>query len=518
MSATVILVEVDLVSPAGADVTLRFCDRAMRPFPPTDADRPNLPWDDRLAEPPTFRRALFDDVTTLTPTLGYGAMSLKNGDAGLDDYRGHAWNEVRVWRWTEGTAFSAAVPILKGLCAQPAFAHNTSQPRRVRVDLYDARAELDQPIQANLYGGANNGTTILYDGYPDGLKGRPIPVAIGDLTAAHLPPTQVNAGQYVFQLGEGSLSDSEAIYDGGAAAGFADQGDKSDAVFDATTPAAASYITNLDRGLIKINGSPVLGLTFGVKGDNDPAYIETPGPVIAALLTKGGVAGARIGASITGLASTPVVGVFAADLVNTAELVGWVAKSALTAILPDTAGVYQAVAFAAPKLVADVSIAADQVINVEADDSAPAPIGEIKVGWGRIWTTFSSGELKASVRGTADAERLASEYRWASDVDATVKARFPRAWRTLTIETALRAEADAIALVVSLKALFGLRPDGTPRQAWRVTIDQTDGLAAQLGQTAALAYPPMGLNDNYVLLAEEPMRPRRDQAIWTLWG
>ncbi|MFD3263327.1 hypothetical protein [Phenylobacterium ferrooxidans] len=515
---TVILVEIDVVSPAGAASTLRFSDRAIRPFPPGDPDRAGVVWDDRLAEAPTFRRALFGDLESLSPALGAGSMTLLNGDAYLDAYQGYAFNEIRVWRWTEGTAFAAADLVLKGLCVLPAFDSRSSQAARVRLDLYDYRAELELAVQPSLYSGGNNGTTILYEGSADGLKGRVKPLAFGDLTAAHLPPIQVNAGNYVFQLHEALISGAEAIFDGGAAAGYADQGDKSSVFFDANTPSAASYFMDLTRGLMKINGAPVKGLTFGCKGDATGSYVETAGPIAARILAHAGVPGGRIGSSVAALSSTAVVGVFSADTARAGELVAWTVRGALTAVLPDRLGVYQAVTFAAPKVTADVGVAADQVLNLEADDTAPAPIGEIRVGWGRIWTTFGNGELKDSVRNTATAERLAAEYRWAVDTEATVKGRFPRAWRTLTVETALRVEADAIALAASLKALFGLRGDGKPRRLWRVTISLLDGLTAQLGETVALSYPAKAINDNFVLIAEEPLRPRRDQAIWTLWG
>ncbi|CAN5643386.1 hypothetical protein BH10PSE5_BH10PSE5_19560 [soil metagenome] len=518
MTSTVILLEIDAVSPAGASVTLRFSDRAIRPFPPSDPDVANLSWDDRLAEAPTFRRALFGDLETLAPAVGAGALTLKNADGGLDAYQGYAFNELRVYRWTEGTTFAAAQRLLKGLCILPAFDSRSSQAATVRVDLYDYRAEQTRDVPTALYAGTNDGVTIFYEGYPDGLKNRVRPQALGDLTDAHLPPVQVNAGQYVFQLHDGLTQGSEAIFDGGAAAGYADQGDKANATFDATTPSAASYITNLARGLVKINGSPVKGLTFGCKGDATGSYVETAGPIAARLLALAGVPAGRIGASVAALADAAVVGVYAGDASPAWDLIAWTVRGVLTAILPDRNGVYQAVTFAAPKPVADVTIAFDQVLNLEPDEASALPIGEIRVGWGRIWTTFSSGELKDSVRSTAAAERLADQYRWAKDEEATVKARFPRAWRTLTIETALRQEAAAIALVAKLKALFGLRADGTPRQMWRVTVRDGDGLTADLGATARLIYPPRGIDRNFVLVAEEPMRPRRDQAVWTLWG
>lgn len=518
MGAAVILMEIDTVSPAGAPETLRFSDRAIRPFPPSDPDRANLEWDDCLAEPPTWRRALFEDMASLTPSIGSGGLTLQNTGGHLNGYKGHAWNEIRVWRWTEGTPFAAAVLELTGLCAQPQFDHRTSQARQVRCDLYDYRAELERPPQSTLYAGGNDGASVLYEGSADGLKGRVKPLAYGDLTDAHLEPIQVNAGQYVFQVHDGQVEGEVAIFDGGAPAGYADQGDKVAAVFDTTLPAPASYFTSLGRGLIKINGSPVMGLTFGVKGANVPTYVETAGPIAARLLARRGVPAGRIGASVAGLVAPAVVGVYSAAETPTGELLAWTARSALTAVLPDRTGVYQAYRFGPPAAVADATIEVDQALELAADETTAGPVGEIRVAWGRIWTTFGDGQLKASVRSSPEAERLRAGYRYATRELAEVKGRFPRGWSVLEVETALRREEDALALLDELEALFGLRADGSPRQAWRVTIWSADGISADLGQTVRLRYPPQDIDDNFVLIAEEPMRPTREQTIWTLWG
>ena len=121
------------------------------------------------------------------------------------------------------------------------------------------------------------------------------------------------------------------------------------------------------------------------------------------------------------------------------------------------------------------------------------------------------------MRGTAAEARLAEDYRWTTVEDTVVKARYPRTWRPLEFTTALRQEADAIALATRLKALFGLRPDGEPRRVWRVVIELTDEtLALPLGLTIGL--PGTDLTGLYLLIGAEPMRPRRDLMTWTLWG
>lgn len=69
MNGFVILVEVDLVSPSGQATTLRFSDQPIRPFPPTDGSAANVAYDERIVEPPTLKRSLFDDLATLSLSL-----------------------------------------------------------------------------------------------------------------------------------------------------------------------------------------------------------------------------------------------------------------------------------------------------------------------------------------------------------------------------------------------------------------------------------------------------------------
>ncbi|ALL14256.1 hypothetical protein [Caulobacter henricii] len=519
MTQTVILIEVDVTSPAGVVSTLRFADRAIRPMPPTDALRPNVAWDDCLLEAPTIRRALFEDFALLTPGLGVGAMKLANGHGGLDAYQAHVWGQISVKRWTEGTPFSTAVEIFRGLASTPRFSHSTSEAGQVTVGFYDYRAELDTPVQATTYAGTNGTGGVLYEGAADGLKGKPKPLAYGNLIDAHLPAPQVNGAIRAHQLHAGAVNGSIAIFDRGAAAGFADQGDRVGAVFDAFNPAAASYTTDKGRGLLKINGDPVGALSFGCQGDSTPTYVDTVGPITARILTKAGVPAGRIGASVSALAATASVGVFAADQISAADMIKPLTRAALAALIPDRLGVWQATPIAPPAAVADLTLLEDQIKDLQADESAPAPAGIIRVGYGKIWTTFSGGDLAPALRNTAAAEKLGSTWRWAVLEDAAVKARLPGAWRTIEIETALRSEADALALANQLKALFGLRSDGAPRRQWKVTVELTDeALALPLGKTVRLVYPPRGLDVLLLLLGEEPGRPSRDLAIWTLWG
>lgn len=514
-----VLVEIDVTSPAGAAATLRFADRAVRPFPPGDPDRPNGVFDDRLLQAPSLRRALFDDLTTLSPGLGVGEMRLSNADRALDVYRAYAWGELRVYRWTEGEAFGDAAVVFRGLSGRPGGGLASSKAGEIRVALYDYRQELEGVLQTVTYAGTNGVGGVLYEGEADGLKGRSKPLAWGRLDDAHLPAPQVNGAVLAHQLHDGQIQGAVTIFDRGDDAGFADQGALVGAAFDAFEPDPASWCRDLGRGLLKINGDPAGTLTFGCRGDAAGGYVETTGPVLARMLLKAGVPAERIGASVAAFPGTAPIGAWFGQAISAREAVGWVARSGLAALLPDREGVWQALALAAPEETADHLIAEDEIVNIESDDNAPAPVGEVRVGWGRIWETFGGNDLAADLRGTSSEARLAEDYRWAIDEDAVTKARFPRTWRTLEITTALREEADALALAAQLKALFGLRPDGQARTFWRVTLELTPArLALALGATIGLTYPPAGIDDRFVWIGEEPMRPRRDLAVWLLWG
>ena len=531
MGLTVILVECDVVSPAGAATTLRFSDRAIYPMAPDDATAPNRLWDERLIEPPTLRRTLFDDLQGLEPGFGVGEMVLANADRALDPYQGHAWGEVRVWRWTYGQAFATAGRLISGTAAgTPDYDLHGARPGRVRLTLFDYRIEIEKPIQTEAFSGANDGVTVFYEGGPE-LAGKMKPLAWGDLTDAQIPAPLVNPHQQVFMLHAGEAeripgaAHEPAVLanDRGGDAGLGWQSDVShlpDAFFDgwnlSPTP---SYGTQLRRGLLKMFGSLVGSVTFGLKGDKAGGYAQTPGPVIAKMLARAGVPPERIGASIAAADSAAVVGAWTQDSTRARELVAWVARSAPMAVLPDRTGVWQAVMLEPPAATADLVIVGDDLLALEPDEAGWSGVGEVSIGWGRIWTTYRREQLQVELQDTGEETRLRDDYRYAVASDPAFQARFPSTWRRLNLDTALRRQADAEALATHLQGLFGLRPDGRPRRRWRATVELTDAvLEIDLGQTVEIDAPASGVHDRFLLIGEEPLRPRRDQTILTLWG
>lgn len=534
MGETVILVECDVADPAGTVTTLRFADRAVAPMAPTDAHRPNAVWDTRLLEPPTIRRQLFGDLQTLEPGFGVGTMVLANADRALDVYQGHVWSEVRVWRWTVGTAFSAARRLITGPAAgTPAFDSKTSAASRVRLDLFDYRMELRRPIQTDAYGGTNAGGAF-FDG--DGnLKGVLKPLAFGNLMDAHVSPAPVNTSALTYQLHDGEALITSSAYDlqifdrGGDAglefiAGFNGHSDMTTAVPKAALMEAdvntSEFASWLGDGLVRINANLVGQVAFGLKGDAPGhAYVETPGPVLDRVLRRLGVPNERIGASVASAPGAGVVGLFVQDNATGAEVVAPLARAGLLALLPDRSGVWQAVKIAPPVGFAAVTLGDADILSIEGEDASLGGAGEFIVGYDKIYTTYRRDDLQAELQGTEAEVRLGETWRWARTEDVAFKARFPGTWRAIRLETALRQRGHAEALAGQLKALFGLRDDGKPRRQWRVTVEMTDALLdVALGSIVVINAPKLGIFEYFLLTGEEPMRPRRDQLLWTLWG
>lgn len=529
MGLSVILVECDVISPAGVSATLRFADRAIFPMAPADAERADVVWDDRLIEPPALRRTLFDDIATLEPGLGVGVMILANADRVLDPYQGHIWGEVRVWRWTYGTPFSTALSLLTGQAGgPPAYDVQGGRASRVRLTLYDARLQLERPLQSSVYDGQNNGEDVLYDG-DAGIRGKMKPLAYGHLLNAHVPGVPVNHGVGAIQLHDGRIASAAygsglmQFFDRGGDAGLIYGGDlglaSDPAFFDQNVLDALYVYLHSPRGLLRFNANPVGAIAFGYRGAApNGVYVETPGPIIALILARAGVEAGKIGASVRDVDCDCVIGAYADQPVTAREFIAWIATAGPMAVLPDRHGVWQATLLRPPAETAILTLTDGDILNLEADETSQPIGGEFSVGWDRIWTTYRRDNLQIELLGTSEEARLAEEYRYAKVEDAAFKARQP-AWRKLEIDTPLRDLADAQALAETLKGLFGLRSDGRPRRSWRITLEMTDALlAVDLGATVALCAPAYGIDDTFILIGEEPLRPRRDQIIWTVWG
>ncbi|MCW5723438.1 MAG: hypothetical protein KIS81_00605 [Maricaulaceae bacterium] len=546
MSERVILAEIDVTPPGGGSVqTLRFSDRAIRPFGAGQGAVSHAVWDDRIIEAPSLARALWGDFQTLSPGWSAGAMTLANADRALDAWEAWSWGAIRVRLWTPGTAFSAALLVMSGVCQPPGYAYGFSEAPRVKVIMHDHWAELDKPLHTQFYAGTNDGDTVLYEGTPETVKGRPKPVALGRLLDAHLPCPQVNTALQAYQLYGDIVGTGLSVFGGGAGVSLFDRGDAAGYVhagdyghnnpvdgptsadFDGEALDPGEYIYDFAAGrkLIRIEGQPVGKLAFGFRvGD------QAHGSVLKRLFWYAGLPDSRLTGILT--TSGQHAGVFFADPVSARDAIGWAARGAATELggvgyiafilAPDRTGVWrfnEVYPPGIPGFLVAASIGEADVIGLATDESAPPPLGEAAVGWGRIWTTYGPADIAPDLRGTDKEQELAAEYRWLIAEDAAAKEAWPNAFRRIEIATPLRAESAAQLYANWLIARFGLAPDGRRQRAWRVTLEITQArLAVRLGQIVNIDLPAAGLDGQFLLIGEEMMRPRRDLMVWTLWG
>jgi len=518
MSA-VILLEVNLVDKNGAASVLRLCDRPIRPFAPNDTERPNAQFDDRLLEPPSIRRSLFADLSTLSADAGFGDFSASNADGGLDYLQSSAFGKITVWRWTAG-AFSTAQQILIGQAAAPVWQIDADGKQALLVPLTDLRGAFDRPLQDNLYAGTNANAADI-EGKEGGIKGRPKPLAFGDLSKAHIPGVLVNDTGYIWQLHDGQINGSEAVSErGDLASGLIDDGDLSSSVFDSTTPVAAHYQMDLARGLFKHGGAPGPSLGFDFLGDAASSYSDKLAGIAKKILQKAGVSAGDISADFATAeaAATAKAGLWISDAVSVIAALDFVARGDLAAVLPDRAGVWRWVELKAAGG-AGHTIDFDEIISLEADDDEmQIPVWDVEVLYARNYQVLTGDNVAPTIRATTREEFISKDWRLARKFVQTTKDRWPGA-RSLRIESALIDEADALALAARLLALFGPRSDGTPKQVLRVVREQSSAaLTVDLGQSVRVKFPPASIDRDFTLIEEEVLRPDASKLTWRLFG
>ena len=516
MSETVILAEIEVISPADEAATLYYADVAMRPFASNDADRPSQVYDPRLAEVSALSLDLARDLIRLDAEIGGGEIRLSNTDGALSYLRDYAFGSVTLYWGVVGAAFADFEVLLAGTCGRPRFEGGSSSRRRLVVPVSDPREALDRPIQSTLYAGTSTGTGTGYEGSAD-LADRPKPIALG--AVANITAPWANAADLVLQVHDGAYDQVTALYSGGGGAGLTLHGTSTGATFDGVTLDPDEYEEDRVRGLVKLGGALTGRVTLDIQGDADPAYADTAQALIERVLARMGVDGGDIGASFASLAATETVGVWIDREARAADIVSLLARSIGAWVVPDRTGTWQIGQLAAPAGAADATFDAGTIIRLEPDDrGAEEPVHKVTVRYARNATTMRGADLAGAVQGTDREAYLAETWRQAVASAPATLARWPRA-QEVEIETALTDAADAQALAVRWLTLFGPRPDGSARQALRVTVEMTAALLAlPLGAVVQVTDAREGLDLLMLVVGKEPASPRRNQITFRLWG
>jgi hypothetical protein len=532
--------------PGNPDVVAYFTDQAIRPPAPgtmLDGDAVgNVVFEDRVLVVPTLSRELAGDLTSLTAGVGVGQLELANGDGALDATRGDVWRAIKVWLWDDKTPLATALFLFSADCGRAEYLVSTSRPRRVIVSLTDVMARLDRPLSANLYAGTNNGTTILYEGSGSGIARTPKPWLVGDMESVsggvdcpppHIPGVQVNGPTLTYQLHDGPIEDAVEVLDRGIASGLDYEGDFIGTSFDTAVLPAASYCIASDRGLVKITTGLIGPISFGARrsvalpnpytgSSSEPA---APGRCVADVMafaaTSGGAKGTLTFNALqlrAALGDVGPCGWYYGAPINVREAVAPLTRAGGGVLAARRDGSFMAVAVRPPKAVADIIVSPDVIVAISQSETTTAPVGQVRIGWGNIWTTFEGSALAPSAANTEAASALREQWRYAVADNATTKARAVD-WRAITIETALRSKVAAEALAATLLGVFGLRADGQAKRTWIVTLEASAAnLARDLGDTVRLILPDIGLDERMILVGERLCSPRRDLIQWIVWG
>ncbi|MBP2301313.1 hypothetical protein [Azospirillum picis] len=504
------IAEFDYQRPSGVAETLHLSRGAVRPMPASDPDRPNQKYRNRLVEVPSYQTRALSDPSTLGGSIGTGNLTVSNADGALSYLRDCRPVAVRVWRGVSGRPLVAWRQIA---AARPGPLRweigSGDQAGRVSIPILDARADLEDAILDATYAGTNSGATG-YEGEVGGIKGQTKPIALGDLTDAHVPGVWVNQPASVAQLHDGAdagpMAAVTAIWDRGGNAQLTALSDRTGSAFDTAALTSTQYVTDLVRGYCRIGGTLGAQPTFGLRGA--AAAGDTAPSILRWLLTRRGH-GTRIGASLAAWAAPAKVGVWLEQPSSYREAWDPIAASAAAWVLPDATGQWQVGTLAAPLGAPVLSLSERKIKELSVADATIAqPVWKVTVRWGRIYRTFARNDLAAVVIGTAAETRLAEEWRSAVAKSQAVKTLWGDQAREITIDTALRSEADAEALAAQLLALFGPRPDGSPRQLLRVATEMTDPLLDLAhGQEVALSYPLEGLTGSWAVWGKRPAAP-----------
>jgi hypothetical protein len=523
-------------------VSQYFCDNAIRPPPPGATlggqNVASVVFEDRLLRLPTLARELAGDLTSLSPGTGAGTIELANADGALDATKAQVWRAIKVWLWDMDTPIDQALFLFSADCSRAEYLVSSNRPKRVIIPLIDSMARLDRPLQQSVYAGTNNGTSVLYEGEAGGIAGQPKPWLIGAMNAAsggvdgpapHLRGLQVNGPARVFQVHAGGVDGIE-VNDRGVSSGLAFDGNYVGVAFDARVLPAASFATDRARGLIKVTDGLIGPMTLGARRTAGlSGGVATPGACVldvVALANQSGGAKANLqvdasqmlaGLDLAGSQSGPCGWWFDGD-VSVREALAPFARAAGGVVAARRNGGLLGRALQAPSGPASLVIEPQDIVDLEVGNESPAPVGEVRVNWGRVWTPIDGSDLAPSLRGTDQAARLAQSWRTAVKSDEATKARAAD-WRVVSLDTALRGQAAAEAVATRLLGLFALRPDGQARRTWSLVVAANPTtLGVELGAIIRVIWPPSGLDELMVVLGEKLCAPRRDLLTWSVWA
>lgn len=477
---------------AGQTTTLRYSTGGLTTAP--DDTPPNAYYAPLLAVPASFEAGVFrDGVTGGAGDISIGEIELVAVSGRLDMLADYALDGRRfVLRHAPGDRVDTAETVMTGIIESLELTW-----KRAIINIRDRRAELEKPIQVNLYAGTNNGPAgVEGDG---NLKGKEKPICFGH--CLNVPAIQVNASTLIYQIHDGPVAAIEAVYDKGLAlAATTDY--PSVAALQAATFAAGQQATCLGSGLFRLWSKPAGAVTADVRGDASGGYVSTVAGIMERILrTRAGYGSADLSAAdfaALAVANAAEVGLFigAGDETDMDQALDALARSIGAWWTYDRFGVVRAGRFEAPAgnpvmELTSAEILAGEDGGVEQipanDDGGGVPAYRVSLTYGRNWTVQHDNDLVGAVTDDRRAW-LTEKIRTAVAEDATVKAIHPLS-PAISVETLLVETTAAEAETARLLALYKVR-----RQRFRVRLRPRYGLSLSLGNVVRLVVPRFGLD------------------------
>lgn len=477
---------------AGVQTTLRFATDGLTTAP--DDTPPNAYYAPLLAVPASFETGVFrDGVTGGAGDVSVGEIELVALSGSLDTLADYALDGRRfILRHAAGDRVDTATTVITGVVESLELGW-----KRAILNIRDRRAELETPIQTNLYAGTNSGP-VGVEG-DENLKGKEKPLCFGH--CLNVPANQVNASTLIYQIHDGPIAAVETVYDKGLAL-TATTDYPTVAALTTATFAAGQYATCLASGLLRLWSKPAGIVTADVRGDALGGYVSTVAGIVERILrTRAGYGSADLAAAdfaALAAANPAEVGLFvkAGSSMDLDRALDDLARSIGAWWTFDRYGVVRVGRFAAPAgepaaVITLVEILSGEDGGVEKvpanDEGNGVPVYRVSLAYGRNWTTQADSALAG---GVADARRawLAEETRTVIAEDAVILVVHPLS-PIVTVDTLLVDQAAAEVEAARLLALYKVR-----RDRLRVRMRPRYGLPLALGDVVRLALPRFGLD------------------------
>lgn len=447
------------------------------------ADAPaHTAYEPRVQNPLSWETAIpITPVAGRRAAISYGETILNNGDGKFDDLVDRYSVDGRrivIRSGRRGWPYADFETLFDGTADGW-----RAEDQAVRVRLRDNSYRLDVPLQENLY----KGTGGLEGG--DDLRGKPKPLAFGDLAGQNIPAILVDPNRLIYQVHDGQISELFRVYDKGAP--LSNEGEVGDII--TAQPSAGAFVSERGRGLFRLGSTPAGLVTCDLHGDSTGSFAVNASDIaLRILLTRSSLGAADIdGMSFAALrtlqpasvgywfGTEPLTVAGALDSIMGGIFAWWGAgrQGGITCGRLDAPSINSVATFS------DVEIL--DIARLELPEELNPLVWRMRIGFApnyAVQTTDLAGVVTAERR-----QFLSQEYRITTASREQNKFDYLQARDPDPLISAISNQADAEMEVTRQLGLFGVR-----RQLYQFTT-KLKAYRRQLGETITLQHSRYGL-------------------------